>query len=72
MRHSGNYATMVQQKYFLNGIEIKLYIYDELDRFVTLGSILLSDADLTHMQRGIELKRREEADKEQPPLPPWQ
>lgn len=72
MRHSGNYATMISQKYFLNGIEIKLYIYDELDRFVTVGSILLGESDLTHMLRGIALKRQEEAEQEQQPLPPWQ
>lgn len=72
MRHSGNYATMIQQTYLLNGVEIKLYVHDELDRFVTKAGILFSTADLRHILDGIELHRRKEAEKEQQPLPPWQ
>lgn len=72
MRHSGNYATMVNQRYLRNGVQIKLYIYDELDRFVTMGSVLLSTGDIDHMLNGINEHNRREAERDQLPLPPWQ
>lgn len=72
MRHSGNYVTMISQRYLLNGVELKLYTYDELDRFVAVGKLLLSTGDIDHMLTGIAEQVRRQREEEQEPLPPWQ
>lgn len=72
MRHSGNYCTTISTRYLLNGVELKIYTYDELDRFVTVGGLLLSGADLEHHLRGIAEALRRHREEEQVPLPPWQ
>lgn len=72
MRHSGNYAQTVADRYELGGVITKLYVYDELDRFVTVANLRLSRRDLEHFLSGIDEVRKEHEDRQQPKLPPWQ
>lgn len=72
MRHSGNYGTIISTKYLLNGVEQKIYVYDELDRFVTVATILYSTDDLRLYQDGIAEQRERHRQEAQIPLPPWQ
>lgn len=71
MRHSGNYAQSISDRYELGSVKLKLYVYDELDRFFTVADFKLSERDLTYLLDGILEERKRHAEREQPTLPPW-
>lgn len=72
MRHSGNRSTIIDSQYELGGVVIRQYVYDELERFVTVTQLVLTKADLEHALNGIRGARELHAVADQPPLPPWQ
>jgi len=61
MSHSGNTATVVDVTYGGEGCTARIYVHDELQRFVTVARVSFSTKDLTVMLDGV-LKRRAELD----------
>lgn len=61
MRHSGNVATVIDQTYGGEGATVKLYVHDELGRFVTVASLSFSRTELEALQTGV-MRRRIELD----------
>lgn len=59
MRHSGNTATAINQTYGGEGVTIKVYVHDEVGRFVTVTSLSLSTRDLENHLDGIRRRRIE-------------
>ena len=54
MRHSQNRADIVTVKHQPGGVVIRVYIYDEANRFVTCANLTLTPRDFAHWQAGIE------------------
>ena len=70
MRHSGNYGTVISTHYQEGCISVKVYVYDELDRFQTVAGVELTELQLGHWLSGMK-KYRELCGEEaaQPELP---
>lgn len=59
MRHSGNYARVLDKTYGGEGVTMKIYVYDEIDRFVTVSSLSLGTREVKDILEGIEYRRNE-------------
>lgn len=62
---SGNTAKVVDQTYGGEGVTLTLYVYDELDRFVTVTRASLSTKELTDHLAGIHRRRVDLEDERQ-------
>lgn len=69
MRHSGNYAKVISTEYTPQVVRIKVYVLDELDRFVTVCHLSMDRKQIAFYQGGMELAARQEGDDAQMPLP---
>nr|CRY97803.1 hypothetical protein [uncultured prokaryote] len=59
MRHSGNWSTVIDQTYGGEGVTMKIYVYDEVGRFVTVSSLSLGTRELETHLTGVRLRREE-------------
>ena len=59
MRHSGNVASRIDQTYGGEGVTLKVYVHDELGRFVTVASLSLGLKEVEAMVSGITQRRAE-------------
>ena len=58
-RHSGNYALTVGETFGGEGCTMKVYVYDEVDRFVTVARLSFSTKELTSLLNGVMMRRAE-------------
>lgn len=72
MNHSGNVATIVDKQYLLGEVLLRVYVHDEVGRFVTVANLTVSDRYLARMREGIEQTAIDHAASGQQVLPPWQ
>lgn len=68
MRHSGNTATVVDCSYGGEGVTLKIYVDDEVGRFVTVTSLSLGLKDLHKLVEGVHRRRAELDDQTQDAL----
>lgn len=59
MRHSGNIGHVINQTYGGEGVTMKVYVYDEVGRFVTVASLALGEKEVQHHLDGIAIRKRE-------------
>ena len=69
MRHATNRADIVTVKHMPGGVTIRVYIYDEANRFVTCANLTLTPRDFAHWQAGIEDAKDQARMREQGTLP---
>lgn len=69
MRHSGNTGTVVGAEYTPSTATLKLYVHDELERFVTVAKLTVDRKQLSFWLGGMELAAEREGEDAQMPLP---
>lgn len=57
MSHAGRYAKLVNETYGGEGVTMKIYVYDEVDRFVTVCSFSLGLKTMENLVQGIHDRR---------------
>lgn len=57
MRHSGNTGTAISESYGGEGVTLKIYVHDELGRFVTVAGLSFGLKDLERYVSGVKQRR---------------
>lgn len=69
MRHSGNTGKVVGAEYRPEQGALKIYVYDEVERFITVASVKFTRKDLAFWLGGLDLAKTREGEEAQEPLP---
>lgn len=59
MRHSGNTGSVIDQTFGGEGATMKVYVHDEMGRFVTVANLSLGTREIEALLDGIQRRRDE-------------
>lgn len=59
MRHSGNTASVIDTTYGGEGCTMRIYVHDEVGRFVTVATLSLGTKEVAARLEGIQARRDE-------------